>query len=510
MFVPNFSFTEEKEMKNTLPLKGLENLKNGTYDAHELFSLAQSYKQLKDFNKGIECYKARIVAGGWEEEVWYSKLMIGESYEEMENWDQALHWYLDAYQTNPERAEPLQKIASYYRKEGQSHLAYLFAKQGLRIPFPENQKLFVSHPVYDYQFDEELSIAAYYTPYREEGFEAAHRLILNRNVPAAIKSQTYRNILFYVQNIKNTGIKPIEFQLPPLYPGSTEYFYPTNATIQKTKDGYDVICRTVNYAQQGAIGFWSRNPQDKTIRTRNFFLHYDANFTLLSQKEIIEDLPRKKQDWTNRVTGLEDCRLTTLDNNHWLLAATYDTHPTIGQSLCKLADKEASSKFIHIEKLFPLKGPDPYRCEKNWLPFVKDQELYVLYSCDPLTIYQVNQENGDCKLAVQNKSCHDFSHFRGSAAPIEFNGGYLLIVHEVVIDSQRDYLHRFVYLDKDFKVKKLSKPFTFFHRGVEYSCGMTIDHTGEKCIIMASFEEQKAYFIFVDIDTIHGLLEDLS
>ena len=142
-----------------------EGLKDEPDNVRYMFYLAQSYKCLRKFDEAIRWYNARIEKGGWKEEIWYSKFMIGEIYEDIEFWDQALHSYLAAYEHNPDRAEPLQKIAtslSYQRTR--IALAYLFAKQGSRIPYPKDQLLFISYPVYDYQFDEEISIAAYYLP----------------------------------------------------------------------------------------------------------------------------------------------------------------------------------------------------------------------------------------------------------------------------------------------------------------------------------------------------------
>lgn len=78
-----------------------------------MFYLAESYKNLKNYDTAIKWYETRIRKGGWEEEVWYSKYMIGQCYEAMEKWDQALLAYLEAYQFYPQRAEPLQHISSY-------------------------------------------------------------------------------------------------------------------------------------------------------------------------------------------------------------------------------------------------------------------------------------------------------------------------------------------------------------------------------------------------------------
>ena len=179
---------------------------------------------------------------------------------------------MDTYQYHPSRAEPLHNVSTYYRKKGDHDLAYLFAKQGAKIPYPKNDILFVSHPVYDYQFDEEISIAAFYTQFKDEGFAAANRLILNKNVPEEIKEQTYRNILFYTKNLSYNKLEPIQFELPLIREGYGEKYLPMNPSIQKTERGYDVICRTVNFSQKGAVDYQSRDPLSKIIKTRNFLL----------------------------------------------------------------------------------------------------------------------------------------------------------------------------------------------------------------------------------------------
>ena len=57
--------------------------------------------------------------------------------------------------------------------------------------------------------------------------------------------------------------------------------------------------------------------------------------------------------------------------------------------------------FVDVDALVPLLGPDPYRCEKNWLPFIKDGLPHVVYSCNPFTIFQLDEETGDCATVVR-------------------------------------------------------------------------------------------------------------
>lgn len=481
-----------------------------------VFYLATSYHCLEDFEEAVKWYKARIEMGGWFEEIWYSKYMIGTCYEELENWELALSYYLEAYQFNPERAEPIQRIARYYRSNDEHGLAYFFAKQGAAIPYPSDQSLFISYPVYDYMFDEDISISAFYTPYKDEGFASINRLILNKSAPDYIRGRAYQNSLYYVKPLKNASFSPIDIDLPLIREGSGMYYLPMNPSIKKTEDGYQVICRTVNYLQIGAKHFQSLDILDpsNTVKTRNFLVEYDRNFNLLGQQEIIENLQREHVRFVN-IQGLEDCRLFDFKGSNWFTCTTLDTNP--GQqpqiTLCKLEDGSGGSE-IHVEQFIPFMGPDLFRCEKNWLPLVKDGELHMIYSFDPFIIYKPVIEKLPCiidkkVLAIHQEQKYDFSRFSGSAPPIEFEDGYLVLVHENVYDDQRIYMHRFVYFDRDFNITKLSKPFIYLHKGIEYCCGMTVDHSGELLIMSVGMEDREAYLCSVDLNTVRGMLEQL-
>lgn len=474
-----------------------------------MFYLGQSYRCLRQYDDAINWYKKRIDKGGWIEEVWFSKCMIGEMHEEMGSWDQALIWYLDAYETLPQRAESLHKIATHYRLNGKNNLAYLFAKQGSAIPYPKDFLLFVYYPVYEYQFDEEMSIAGYYTPFKNEGFSAANRLILNKNTPAHVKETTYKNILYYVENLKIAKQIPIQIKLPPLFENSSEKYNPMNPSIKKTKEGYNLICRTVNYTQDNGNNYRSRDPKDSTVRTKNFLVSYDPSFKMIDQREIIENLPRERHPTS--ILGLEDCRLIESDQNHWIFSTTFDTHPgTVGQTLCTMKNNPHEKGPLFVEKFLPIQGPAPGRCEKNWLPFVRNGELLAIYECDPLTILKIDRKTGACENFSKKETKHDFSKFRGSAPPIEFDNGYLFLVHEVVFTDQRTYLHRFVYLDSDLNITKVSKPFTFLQKGIEYCCGMTIDHDQKQCILSVGIDDKEALLLFVDLNHIQNILEEVK
>jgi glycosyltransferase involved in cell wall biosynthesis len=482
-------------------------LKDEPHNTCNILKLAHLQRCQKNCEKAIEGYKSYIELGNDKEEVWFSKYLIGKCYEEMGKWDEANKWYMEAYQYNSHRRDPLLKMATHYRKSNQNDMAYIFAKRGSAIEPAPDQLYFDECPLYNYRFDEELSIVGYYANSKEEGFTAASNLLIKKGVPWGTKYQAYHNIIFYTPAIKMSHFFPITLDFPLIRNGYEERYHPMNPSILKTDDGYKVICRTVNYTQKGAISANFKTIDAEGIfRTRNFLLHYDRDFKMLSQHEIFENLPRMRI--FNWVEGMEDCRLVEIDNATWFTCTTSDTNPT-GQrqiSLCQLEDQKGN-----VKKLIPLLGPDPNRCEKNWLPFVKDGSFHVIYSCHPFMILQPDLETGSYETSLYYEPEHDFSGFRGSAAPIEYKNGYLMLIHETVqfADQSRNYLHRFLYLNKDFMVQQVSRPFIFFHLGIEFCCSMTLDHSGKELVMAIGIEDRQAYLGFVKLDTIEALLKPL-
>lgn len=485
-----------------------EALIDDPHNVRYLLYLAQIKAALKQYPEAIENLKNCLPLIHDSEEIWFCKFMLGQCYEQIAAWDQALYWYLEAFQASPDRAESLQKIATHYRANGMNDLAYLFAKHGSRIPVPGNFRISAIPPLYDYQFFEELSIAAYYTRFREDGVEANLQLILKKNVPEYIKDQAYRNQLFYLHSLPEAAYVPIHLDLPLIKEGFEECYHPMNPSIQKTKEGFKVICRAVNYTQMGAKIF---NTIDETgvFRTKNFLCHYDPELNLLSQFEIIEQVARKKYRALN-IEGLDDCRLFAFQDQFWFTCTTNDTNPTgnFQISLCKLADYPVK-KTLFVDKLVPLLGPDPYRCEKNWLPFIHEGKMHVIYSYDPLIIFCIDPDTGRCETKIHANTPLDLTRFRGSAPPIVWENGYLLLVHEVLFQPnyERIYIHRFVWIDSQCSLRSLSDPFYFLHQGVEFCCGMQTDHTGQNLILTIGIEDHDAYFCKVPIRTVQSLLK---
>lgn len=476
----------------------------------ETFSNLKSSLDAKQYDEAMGLCEKIVGEKRTQEEIWYAKYTMGNIQHFRGDWDKALQYYLDAYESYPLRAEPLEKISKYYRLKKQNDLAYIFAAQGKKIPCPESQELSIDESVYNYRFDEELSVVAYYTQFKDEGYAAAEKLLFNKKTPPLVKCNTERNLRFYVKSLEALRFQPLSISPPLIREGAEFRYQPMNPSILKTSEGYQVICRCVNYTQKGGKNHQIIDQKKGDVfRTRNYLLDYDKDFNLISQKEVIDDIsqPMKYCPYTP-IEGFEDSRLFNYDNSLWVTCTVMDMNPyhapQIG--LYRLGDPIANDQHVSMELFIPLQSPNPKQCEKNWLPFVKDGKMHVLYSCDPFVIYQIDPKTGSVDPVLRKEQEEDFSSFRGSAGPIPFDDGYLVVIHQVATDTERYYFHRFLFLDNEYNITRISPLFTYKGAQVEYCCGMTLDYSGANLVMTVGIEDREALFAFLDVDAVRKLL----
>lgn len=501
----------EKIGKNIVRL--IRKLKDDPDNTNDMISLAQSYKSLKNYEEAIKWHRAHLKKCEIDECFWFSNYKMAECYKEQGRWDLAIQFYLEALQYAPDRYESLKKISEFYRQSHRNEIAYVHAKHASNLQRKEGHYLFTFNPTENHQMDDELSFIAYYVKRNDEGLAAINRLLLGKNVPQKSKNAAYRNMIYYVDKLEKAEIQPISIRLPRINEETLLTYNPMNSSIKRTDSGYKLIFRTVNYIQSGGCDFHSLDPS-QNMNTINFLVELDKDLKTVSQHEIVNNIPKQltPAQLLCRVKGMEDCRLVQSAKEDWFTCSTCDTSPTghIQVTMCKLSDQTSDQK-IQVEKFTPLNGPDPLRHEKNWLSFMLKGQCHAIYSYDPMLIYKLDKETGSCAETHRIEQVYDFSQFRGSAGPVELNDGYLVLIHEVVLDDkrQRNYIHRFLFMDKDFIAKKISKPFVFMHKGIEFCCGMTLDHAEKNLIMGVSIEDRLAFTFSVDLETIDVMLEPL-
>lgn len=112
--------------------------------------------------------------------------------------------------------------------------------------------------------------------------------------------------------------------------------------------------------------------------------------------------------------------------------------------------------------------------EKNWMPWVMGDELYFVYSSDPLVILHYDGQKNSLK-DVSGKADGRLSHCRGGSNMIPFGDNFLGIVHtKNVTDGKLIYRHRAVVASRDFAALKVSQDFSFENENIEFCAGLAI------------------------------------
>ncbi|MBS4167622.1 glycosyltransferase [Parachlamydia sp. AcF125] len=194
-FVHTDGFRSQDPQKFLKDAQILESaLAEDPHNSRYVFYLAQSYKDAKEYEKAIAYYEQRIKMGGWDQEIFWSKLQIALLQELLNKEpDIVTNGYLNAYFYRPTRLEPLYRLASYYRRNEKYPEGYQIACLGLHLR-PPPDSLFVERWMYNYGLLLEYSLCAYWTERYQESLLASYLILSNPNLPVEIKTCLQSNL----------------------------------------------------------------------------------------------------------------------------------------------------------------------------------------------------------------------------------------------------------------------------------------------------------------------------
>ncbi|MBS9535511.1 glycosyltransferase [Mycobacterium sp. M1] len=168
-------------------------------DARSVFYLARSYFDLGDFDNAREWFARRAAMGGWAEEVYYSMFQGAQAMDRSgARWPDVQDAYLRAWEFRPTRAEALNAVAHRYRIESEYQLGHLFAEQAARIPFPEDDMLFVDAGAYQWRCRDEQAICASRLGNHGEALSLCRQLIASPDLPPEQRQRVAKNRDFSV------------------------------------------------------------------------------------------------------------------------------------------------------------------------------------------------------------------------------------------------------------------------------------------------------------------------
>lgn len=158
--------------RNSDPLKyhkDAQILKNA-YEAEQDVSLknryafycAQSFKDAGKIKEAIDWYKLVVSLNTWEQEKFYSCLMLAKMYRALADEPNMIYYCIKGYSITPTRVETLYELINYYRHKGENRLCELYYNTAKNIKNPGSSALFNANDVYEYKLDEEYTIFSYY------------------------------------------------------------------------------------------------------------------------------------------------------------------------------------------------------------------------------------------------------------------------------------------------------------------------------------------------------------
>jgi glycosyltransferase involved in cell wall biosynthesis len=469
------------------------------------FYLAQSYRDAGRKAEAAETYAKRAAMGGWVEEAWYARLMEARSLRDLGDEGGFVRQAIAAYDQRPQRAEPLYDLARYYREHSMNDASLLFSEPGLAIPRPQEDVLFLEDFVYTAGLKEEYSIAANYSrdPVRKDrGHAACNWLALSREAPAAQRDLARSNLRFYVEPVSKSmpsfTARQVGFTAPNGYK-------PSNPSVTRWGNRILLVQRCVNFLVTDDHQY--QTPNGEAIHTRNFLLQLNDELEIQSSTEILPPLDMPEPASRN-ILGFEDLRLFVWRDELWCAAVVVELDPeqwrqqvlaridTSVPGVCRLTDW----RVLHPE--------GPQRHEKNWMPQVKGGELQFIYLCDPTRVL-----DEEARTISETTPPITAEQFRGGSQAIEFAGGWLALIHEVLwtaAEERRDYHHRFVWLDNANVLRGVSRPFYFKSKGIEFAAGLAWHPDGKRLLISYGVADSESWTGTVDAGEVRDALEDVE
>ena len=207
------SLDKDKYKKDALILENAYNVeKDDGLKNRYAFYCAQSYMDSNNKEKSIEWYKKVLNSNNWNQEKYYSCLMIVKQLQDMEIYDkfEVIKYLTVAGNYDNERMEHITRLSLFLYNNGLHTLVnslYLQNKNKKRVINDISSKLFVSMNDYDNSLEYYNSISSYYINDYNSGYECCKKIICN-TIDCYSKNDyrintTLNNLYFYKDCLKD-------------------------------------------------------------------------------------------------------------------------------------------------------------------------------------------------------------------------------------------------------------------------------------------------------------------
>lgn len=161
------------------------------------FYCAQSWKDAGETDNAILWYKKCLTLNNWNQEKFYSCLMIGNLYKQKGDNMEALKYWLKTTDYDSERMEGIVEAIQILRESGMNLFVCALYKKYRGYQKRPRDKLFIDITKYDSVLEYNASISAYYCNKKEMGMECCRKILMDENSSPSLIFSTFGNIQFY-------------------------------------------------------------------------------------------------------------------------------------------------------------------------------------------------------------------------------------------------------------------------------------------------------------------------
>lgn len=271
-----------------------------------------------------------------------------------------------------------------------------------------------------------------------------------------------------------------------------EAYAPCNPSIAADGAGnLACIVRTVNYELGEEDGIWFRG--DPAPNTRNYFVPVGSDLT--PGAPVLVDDVEMRRGRPICEHGLEDARLFWHAGRWWFTASGlhHGARVRTTMSLCRLAGNR-------VDLLQVLHSPHGRPMEKNWMPCIRGDYLWMVYSHHPVEVYQFSPPR-----RMFTGEFPVLAGWSGGSQIIPFEGGFIGVVHQRRKRKNRVYyVHRLVRYG--FHLEPLHAGREFYFRGeqVEFCSGLARHDGGY--VMSFGVKDREAWLVSLTHDQILALL----
>jgi len=481
----------------------LQGLKDEPENARYMFYLAQSYRDAGRHKEAAKWYRKRVEAGGWDEEVWNAEVNYAHTMLSLGKPNDFIAHLLKAHDMRPSRAETLYDLAHYYRDKGMNTAAVTIAEAGVNIPLSKDA-LFVNDFVYKNGLKEEISICAFYVPgKRRRGFEISNEIALQRSPYSHSRELAKHNLYHYIVPL---GEHCPSFKSKILWESPDPFWTAMNPSVTAHNNELFAVIRTVNYRMDEHGRYLIRSTEGEAnntnpINTRNQLARLNEDLSVESVAEIKHpsDMPAPQ---FLPVIGFEDMRLFSWDGelctSSTVREMNYEGY--CEQVLAFISTSEPDAPVLCDWKRM-LKQPRLY--EKNWAPIVDGNDLKFMYR--PGEVIDHNAQE-----VCKHDTGLETVAFSGSSQLVPYGGDWLAVIHEARTlpgSHLRYYWHRFVLYDSGFAIRKISLPFVFDEKVIEFAAGMCVHPTTGDLVISYGSRDAAAKIATVKAHEVRTFLD---